>query len=152
MEKLIQRLRADYPDVTFSAGSQLCWSPESREVHYGAQGSPADMHGVLHEIGHARLGHSTYSSDADLLIKETLAWEEAVQIAGRYGLSINAEHIQDCVDTYRDWLHKRSLCPICKMNGFQQPGSWDYCCINCGHKWRVTAARFCRPYRLSKQK
>jgi len=148
MEKLIEALKADHPKLTFIVGTHLCWSPGKQEIHYEPSGKTESVYGVLHEMGHARLGHSTYSTDVDLLNKEVLAWEEALQLAVKYGIQLSEAHIQDCLDTYRDWLHKRSTCPKCGINGLQSaPQQYD--CPNCGQKWQVTDARFYRPYRLS---
>lgn len=61
-------------------------------------------------------------------------------------LPISEDHIQDCLDSYRDWLHKRSLCPDCRLSSIQTDAH-TYTCVFCHKKWRVTAERFCRPYR-----
>lgn len=61
-------------------------------------------------------------------------------------LTISEDHIQDCLDSYRDWLHKRSLCPDCNLSSIQID-THTYMCVFCHKKWHVTAERFCRPYR-----
>lgn len=148
MENLVRKLKQDYPALTFVQGKLLCWSPGKKEIYYDPSGDVAGIYGVLHEIGHARLNHASYESDIDLLKKESAAWDEALRIAGEYSITLDKEHIQDCLDTYRDWLHKRSTCPECHSCGLQQD-SHQYICLNCAHSWRVTASRFYRPYRLS---
>jgi hypothetical protein len=149
MEKLIKRLRQDYPDVEFIIGASHCWSPANGQIMYTPGSNPAELAGVLHELGHARLKHHGYARDLELLQKEMDAWQEARQLCAEYGILISEDHIQDCLDTYRDWLHKRSLCPSCRNSGLQETER-HYVCLNCGHTWHVTAARFCRPYRRSK--
>ncbi len=151
MEKFIRKLRTDYPDLTFIEGSFLCWSPERKEIYFDPQAGKNGLHGVLHEIGHARLQHTSYASDVDLLKKESDAWLEAINIAASYGISLDKIHIQDCIDTYRDWLHKRSTCPNCQSNGVQQ-NPLQYVCLNCQCLWKVTSSRFFRPYRLEAKK
>lgn len=152
MEKLIEALKADHPGLTFIVGAHLCWSPGKQEIYYEPSGQVETIYGVLHEISHARLGHSTYHTDIDLLNKEVLAWEEALGLAKKYGIELDETHVQDCLDTYRDWLHKRSTCPACGVKGLQST-ALQYDCPNCGQMWQVTDARFYRPYRLSsKQK
>lgn len=151
MEELINRLKADYPDFSFVEGSLLCWSPAQKQIFYNPNGGAHGIWGVLHEIGHARLGHSSYTSDIELVRKEILAWQEARLLAGHYDFSLDNDHIQDCLDTYRDWLHKRSVCPECAAKGLQTARE-RYKCINCNNEWRVSSSRFCRPYRLQQQK
>jgi len=142
MEPLVSQLRQDYPDFVFTQGAAHCWSPKGHEIFYVPE-SPA---GLLHELAHARLGHQTYSSDMELIHKEMEAWEEAKRLGERYGISLDVDYVEDCLDTYRDWLHKRSTCPICSSAGLQQQ-SRIYTCINCAATWRVTAARHVRSYR-----
>jgi hypothetical protein len=149
MEKLIHKLRSDHPDLTFSSSSALCWSPSNNQISYPDKTDDSALAGLLHEVGHARLGHREYVNDLELLQKEVEAWQEALRLAETYGITISQDHIEDCLDTYRDWVYKRSLCPLCSMAGLQRAET-QYFCINCSHTWRVTASRFCRPYRRSK--
>jgi predicted Zn-ribbon and HTH transcriptional regulator len=147
MEKLIEYLRQDYSGLTFREATVASWSPEKHEVYYCPDSRDTSVWSVLHELGHALLDHQSYESDVNLLRKETDAWEKAVIIAKRYQITIDPEHIQNCLDTYRDWLHRRSTCPSCGSHGVQQSKAL-YHCLNCGDQWKVSSSRFCRPYRL----
>lgn len=150
LEPLLDSLRADYPDLTFVEGDVFCWSPKNRQVHYKNSSETVCLWSLLHEVGHAILGHSSYRSDFELLSLETAAWQQAETLALKYSLAIDPDHIQDCLDTYRDWLHRRSTCPACG-NRCLQTNSQAYQCFNCACEWKVSASRFCRPYRqLSK--
>ncbi len=132
-------------------GDSFSWSPKDNKVF--ADKSRLDQpHGqlaLIHEAGHALLGHQLYSSDIDLLLKEVAAWNEAKKIANKLGVEYDEEHVEDCLDTYRDWLHRRSQCPTCDIGSMQSSIS-SYECINCHQKWRVSNSRFCRSYRLKK--
>lgn len=150
MDKLVKHLVGLLPEITFAAGSSLHWSPEQQTITYREKQSTENRWGLLHEAGHARLGHNQYSSDMELLQLEVAAWEEAEQIASLLNQKIDTEHIQDCLDTYRDWLHKRSTCPRCGIVSFQDT-SVSYNCYNCHKSWAVSASRFCRPYRLGSE-
>jgi hypothetical protein len=81
---------------------------------------------------------------------EVAAWEYAKELAKRYGVSIDEDHVQDCLDSYRDWLYKRSICPACGTKSIQQDQELQYQCFNCRSMWGVAASRFCRPYRQFK--
>lgn len=148
MESVIAKIRADFPDLSFVAGTAHCWSPKDREIFYDIAADGEGLWGLLHELGHAHLNHTSYSSDIDLLSKEVLAWEEASRIGLSYGIQIEREYIEDCLDTYRDWLYKRSTCPKCSAKGLQISHA-TYSCLSCRSEWHVTSSRFCRPYRLS---
>jgi two-component SAPR family response regulator len=151
MQKLINKLQAEFPKLRFVAAKQFYWSPESGEIFYnqGARGQQA-MWSLLHETGHALLGHKSYEADFELIRLEVAAWERAQQLAERHALTIDEDHIQDCLDTYRDWLYKRSICPTCTTKCLQQGDFVHYRCFNCHTTWRVTASRFCRAYRRQK--
>ena len=151
MIELITRLQAQYHNLSFRHGDQFCWSPETNEIVYkvGAEGEQAAW-SLLHETGHALLRHQNYQADFELLRMEVEAWERARQLAADVGIVIDEEHIQDCLDTYRDWLHKRSLCPTCGIKCLQDDDFAHYRCFNCHTVWKVSTDRFARAYRRQK--
>jgi predicted RNA-binding Zn-ribbon protein involved in translation (DUF1610 family) len=145
--KFISRVTADYPQFKFKAGAQEHWSPKTKTITYEQDASDEYIkYGVLHELAHALLGHSNYHSDFELLKLESQAWHTAAELGQKYSVKINDDHIQNCLDTYRDWLHRRSKCPTCGMHVMQQ-NSTTYKCFNCGASWNVSAGRFARSYR-----
>jgi hypothetical protein len=151
MQALLTRLQERFPELVFTAGKQFCWSPESHEVFYKttAKGAKATW-SLLHETGHALLEHTTYRADFELVRLEIAAWDRARGLAEEFGIEIDEDHIEDCLDTYRDWLYKRSICPTCTAKCLQQDDIVHYRCFNCHTVWKVTANRFCRAYRSTK--
>jgi hypothetical protein len=151
MQALINTLRQQFPSLHFVAGQQFCWSPETSEIFYkvGANTQSARW-SLLHETGHALLGHQSYTADVELLQLEAAAWERARELATTLNITMDEDHIQDCLDTYRDWLYKRSICPTCTTKCLQQDDYRYYRCFNCHTTWRVSPNRFGRAYR-SKQ-
>lgn len=152
MQPLIHKLETQFPGITFLAGAKFYWSPENKQVVYkGEVSSDSSVWALLHETSHGILGHNNYRNDFELVEMEVAAWERAKQLAEDLALhQIDEDHIQDCLDTYRDWLHKRCLCPTCGNRSFQQDAS-HYTCHNCSATWQVTPSRFCRAYRAVKQ-
>lgn len=151
MQKLLSSLERAFPNLRFTPSKTFYWSPESHEVFYNAT-SPTEQHvwSLLHETGHGLLDHKTYTSDVELLKMEVAAWDKAVAIATQFDVTIEPEHIQDCLDTYRDWLNARSICPSCTTKCLQQSDMRHYRCHNCHTTWKVTLSRFCRAYRSVK--
>lgn len=74
---------------------------------------------LLHEVGHALLGHCEYGADLERLKMERAAWEKARELCGRYGVEHDGEAVEGALDTYRDWLHRRSRCAKCGLTRFQ---------------------------------
>lgn len=146
-DKLAIVLTKDFPHFTFIAGDLFYWSPNSREIFYQASGPASSL---LHELGHALLGHKHFSSDIDLLHKEVAAWEKARELARTYRVGLDDRRIEACLDGYRDWLHARSTCPTCGTHGMQ-PSQSVYRCLNCGNMWNVSASVLCRAYRQRKR-
>lgn len=136
---LLARLVDRFPEVNFIEGADFKWEPSSKTIfwasseHFEAQ--------ILHEIGHFLAGHFDFKMDIDLLKMELEAWEKAKIIAREYGVRISQNLIEDHLDTYRDWLHRRSLCPNCQINGFQMKNC-DYRCPACESEWRANSAKF----------
>lgn len=150
---LLQKLKAEYPEIQFEEAEQFFWSPKTRSVKYKSlsdEDLPAKW-ALLHEVSHGLLRHTDYSCDFELIKLEVLAWEYAERLAVKYSIPVDSEHVQDCLDTYRDWLHRRSACPQCGLGSIQYD-STHYMCHSCDHVWAVSKQRFCRPYRLVKNK
>ncbi len=151
MLQLVASLRNSYPKLQFEAGESFHWSPEQQIVFYKqhAATNNEDKWSLLHETGHALLGHKNYEADFELLQLEVAAWQKAKELAEQFEITIDEDHIQDCLDSYRDWLHARSLCPTCGTRCLQAADITSYRCHNCHSTWKVTSSRFTRPYRSS---
>jgi hypothetical protein len=152
MNSLIERLKKEFPKINFRESNNFYWSPLDRIVYFQADkmDTPEASYALMHEIGHSILKHREYESDYGLLKMEIEAWEKAKQIAHKLKLELSIEHIENCLDTYRDWLNKRSICPTCSVQSFQTINPSYYSCFNCHTKWKVSSSRFCRVYRASK--
>ncbi len=127
--------------LTFQQGEMFGWDYTACAITYNP-GEPKANAYLLHEFGHALLGHANYSYDIELLKMERAAWDEALSLADEYDAAIDEVLIDDALDSYRDWLHARSLCPTCTATGVQTALS-SYACIACGANWRVNDARQC---------
>lgn len=151
MRELITQLKRDFPAIQFTASSRYMWQPDKQIVHFSeATDDVTAQWSLLHELSHGVLSHQTYRSDIALLLMEAEAWEKASELANSYlnpEQQIDPDHIQDCLDTYRDWLYARSKCPKCEQTGLQSDPA-TYQCINCRQSWRVSGQRFHRPYRM----
>lgn len=147
-DTLLQKIQCDFPEITFVESANFSWHAGSNLVSYKAL-KANDIRGVwalLHELGHALLGHTDFETDIELLKIEVDAWHRAHKIARKYKVKIDEDYIQSCLDSYRDWLHLRSTCPSCYERS-PQVDKHTYRCVNCQTEWHVTRSRLCRPYR-----
>ncbi len=139
---LLKQIQADHPQFLFIEADTFCWSAESATIQLDARSEDVIAF-VLHELGHALLHHRSYTQDIDLLRIERDAWHlAATKLSHKYGVAIEEQTIQDNLDTYREWLHDRSLCPSCRMSGLQIPNG-SYSCLACGCRWKSNEARKC---------
>ncbi len=136
--------------LTFIEGDTFSWNHTSRTITYDPLNPQAAPY-LLHEFCHALLQHTTYTKDVMLLKMEQEAWHEAVTLARQLSITIDPDLVDRSLDTYRDWLHSRSLCPVCTSTGVQQAAS-SYRCLACEHTWRVNEARTCELRRYTIQK
>ena len=152
MEQLIKQLKSRFSSLNYKEGATFYWAPKTNEVFYTTRSDePSSTWSLFHETSHALLGHTSYKTDFELLRLEIAAWEKATELANEFNITIDENHIQDCLDTYRDWLYARSICPYCKNKSLQQSDLKHYQCFNCHAVWKVTPSRFCRAYRGTKR-
>ncbi len=137
---MLSRLKKDFSDIRFTKDGTFRWVPAERAVHYASAGDAASL---LHEVAHAVLGHTEYIRDIELLEIEREAWDIVLSdLSKRYDVTISEDEVEDMLDTYRDWLHTRSLCPTCEATGLQSDRN-HYACPACLSTWRVNEARTC---------
>ncbi len=147
-EEVVAKIKSEYKNISLEPADNYYWSPSENKVFYVLNNNSIEaVWALLHEVGHALLDHTKYFSDIELVKIEVEAWNKAEELASDLDIEIDEDHIQDCLDSYRDWLHKRSLCPDCDLSGVQV-NTKTYVCIFCHKRWSVTSERFCRPYRL----
>lgn len=138
ISSIVNNIVASFPEFRFLEDEENRWSPNNKTVHYDPSTNPAYL---LHEIAHGILEHTSYARDIELLAMERDAWDYAKDLlATRFDIKIDDEIIVESIDSYRDWLHSRSLCPRCEATGLQKSGD-RYGCINCGTNWRVNEAK-----------
>lgn len=136
--------------VRIEPGTGFSWQHRSHTITYGEHDPDASAL-LLHEVGHALLDHRDYHYDIHLLEMERAAWDKAKRLAPQFGVRIAAKTIESSLDSYRDWLHARSLCPRCGSTGVQQTDS-EYTCLACHRQWRVNEARTCQLRRYTKKR
>jgi hypothetical protein len=127
-----------FTDQTFVPGKYFMWSPNAHSITYDTRRMTTNNGrlALLHEIGHARLNHRIYKYDMELLRMEMEAWDIARDLAPKFGIKVNEQHIASTIASYDDWLTKRATCPDCNNFSLQR-GRDSYGCFVCGAKWVV---------------
>ena len=141
----LQTLQQDFKDIRFIRGKNNIWSPQTREIYYSL---PLSKYSILHELGHALENHTTYKLDIQLLKLEADAWHKARKLARKYNMQIPANYINNCMNTYKDWLLSRSKCPDCNLVGLQSAKTLKYSCCNCFLSWSIPFETRCLVRRI----
>ncbi len=126
--ELLGRLRADFPDFSFKEGVKFMFRPP-KTIIIGPK-EPNDSLLLLHEVGHALCGHRDFNTDAKRLKMEREAWEKARELCSFYGVFYDENVVEEELDTYRNWLDKKSRCPSCGLTRFQVSDG-SYHCPRC---------------------
>lgn len=145
----IEQVRLDFPDLKFAESKVFYWSAKDQTIYFNKKQLVRydGFMKLIHEIGHALCGHKNYTSSIELITLEAEAWQKARLIAKDYSLEIKDELIEQCLDSYRNWLHIRSTCPTCKNVSFETDES-IFKCFNCHQTWKVPYNQQTRHYRL----
>lgn len=122
---LLSQLKHDYPELRFIDGKKYAFRPP-RTIILESKDSRNDYL-LLHEVAHAICKHKFFKTDVERLRMESEAWEKAKELASYYDVEMNEDLVQDELDTYRNWLHKKSRCPNCGLTRFQTSDGRYHC-------------------------
>lgn len=150
--QLLSNLKRNFNTLNFTKSDTFYWSPREKTVYFAESTDDQDtaIWTLLHETAHGTLNHFDFKSDFHLISLEADAWKETLTLCGYYAVQPpDTDYVEDCIDTYRDWQYRRSLCPKCNSGGMQFKAD-AYMCILCRNVWEVTKERFCRAYRKNK--
>lgn len=147
-EQVLRALKRDYPELEFRAAKRFKYRAP-RSVYYehkcdeaqkGANGAAErwleaeqnnEIMQLLHEVGHALLGHYDYALDVERVKMERAAWEKACELCEKYGVEYDGDFAEAELDSYREWLYQRSKCGRCGLTRYQRADG-KYVCVYCG--------------------
>lgn len=152
--RLLAELRRDLPDLRFRVGRKFAFRPPRTIFYVNTENGQGEQNWdfgeqkmwrmrILHEVGHAVLGHRDFATDVERLKMERAAWEKARELYGYYQGRFEAqkqfgvgeqdwgeweeEVVEMELDSYRDWLHQRSKCPECGLTRYQATDGRYHC-------------------------
>lgn len=137
MDDIINQLKQDYPNLRFIKGARFSFRPPKTIVVGPYEGKNTPLL-LFHELGHALSKKYSYNLKVERLKIEVAAWQEGKKAYQNYPdlPPWDDDFVEDNLDTYRDWLHKKSTCKACGLTMYQDVNnSWQ--CPHC--------ATYCRP-------
>ncbi len=123
--RFLERLKSDYPDFRFRSGAKFAFRPP-KTIVIGPE-EPSDSLLLLHELGHAVSQHRSFGTVAERVKMEREAWNKAKEFCDKYGVFYDENKVEQELDTYRDYLDKKSRCPKCGLTRFQTPDGAFHC-------------------------
>lgn len=143
-KELLRAVEQDYPDFCFRTGKKFAFRPprtivvpdftRDAETSVSREEKPCSAAEqkicslrLLHELGHATLGHRNFATDIERLRMERAAWDRARKFCQKYGVEYDENFVETELDTYRDWLHQRSTCRNCGQTRYQTADSEYHC-------------------------
>jgi hypothetical protein len=125
---LLESIKKDFPEIVFKSGRKFLFRPP-RTIVLGPPEAD-ELLILLHELGHALSGHSSFDMDVERLKMEREAWDKARELADKYGVDFDEAVAERELDTYRDWLDHKSRCPRCGLVCYQTKDG-NYHCPRC---------------------
>ena len=121
----LAKIKSDFPDFRFIDGGKFSFHPP-KTIIVGPE-EPEDSLLLLHELGHALSGHKSFNTSARRIKMEREAWDKAKELASIYEVVFDEDIVENELDTYRDWLHKKSCCKKCGLTMYQTPDGSFHC-------------------------
>lgn len=122
---LLTTLKSTYPQFSFKKGKKFAFRPP-KTIIFGPYEPHAELL-LLHELGHATLGETTFKTDVERLKIESKAWNQAKNLAASLNIIFDQSFAENKLDSYRDWLHQKSLCKTCGLTRFQTADGKYHC-------------------------
>lgn len=107
----LESLKSTYPDFTFRPGRKFLFRPP-KSIRYLESDENFRLL-LLHELAHALLGHFTFSRSLERLEIERDAWEKTRKLCEIHHVPFDESLAEAELDTYRDWVHQKTLCKTC---------------------------------------
>ena len=121
----LKAIKKAYPNLVFKQGKRFSFRPKTT-IFFDPSAENFELL-LLHELGHALNGDFSYKTDIERLKIEVSAWETAKSLAKTFKIPFDEDFMESELDSYRDWLHKKSLCKSCGLTRFQTPDSIYHC-------------------------
>ena len=121
-------VKSSYPDFSFRPGKKFLFRPK-RSIFYQTSLAPGENFRLLllHELSHALLGHFSYDTALSRLKIERDAWAKTRLLCKEFSVPFDASFAEDNLDTYRNWVHKKTLCPTCQHTCLELDGERLFC-------------------------
>lgn len=121
----LDSLKKTYPEFTFHPGRKFLFRPQKSIYYLEADENFRLL--LLHELAHALLGHFSYQKSLERLQIERDAWEKTRQLCKIHNVTFDEDVAEAELNTYRDWVHQKTLCKTCGLTCLEVSSESLYC-------------------------
>ena len=121
----LETLKSTYPNFSFKPGPKFLFRPK-KTIHYVESNDNFRLL-LLHELSHALLGHFSYSKSLERLQIERDAWAKTRELCEQFSVNFDEDVAESELNTYRDWLHQKTLCKTCGLSCLEVNSESLYC-------------------------
>ncbi len=124
--KFLAKLEELYPNYHIHFGKKFMFRPP-KTIYFGPKSTPNFEFFALHELAHAELGHFNFKTDVERIKMEVAAWGKTKELCQKFGVEFDSSLAEEELDSYRNWLHQKSLCKKCGLTRYQTPNGTYHC-------------------------
>lgn len=121
----LDKVIATFPDLVYKPNKKFTFRPK-RTIYYEEKNKNFPLL-LLHETAHALLKHRSYKTSLERLTIERDAWEKTRSLCKKFTLPFDTDFAEQNLDTYRDWLHQKTLCKVCGSTCLELGSESLYC-------------------------
>ena len=128
----LNELKSEFGQFNFIPGKRFKWKYPKSVYFEENSAYPFEYFAILtlHELGHGLCKHKDYKTDVERLRIESEAWQRAKTLISEHknwGLKYDEDFVENELDSYRDWLHQKSLCKTCGLTRYQTEDGVYHC-------------------------
>ncbi|MBR3204074.1 hypothetical protein IKF81_00095 [Candidatus Saccharibacteria bacterium] len=124
-QAFLSKIQKEYPFFSIKPGKKFLFRPQ-KTILYEEKNTNFQLL-LLHELSHALLNHFTYKTSIERLQIERDAWEKTKILCEKYSIPFDENFIQDELDTYRNWLHQKTICKKCGLTCIETDNHSLFC-------------------------
>ncbi len=121
----LETIKKTYPEFTFRPGRKFLFHPP-KSIRY-LESDENFRFLLLHELSHALLGHFSFNRSLERLQIERDAWAKTRELCSLHSVTFNEELAETELNTYRDWVHQKTLCKHCGLSCLEVSSESLYC-------------------------
>lgn len=124
-QAFLETLKSEFPNFSFKPGRKFLFRPK-KSIFYLEDNENFRLL-LLHELAHALLGHFSFETSLDRLKIERDAWDKTRSLCADFNVPFLEEVAEAELNSYRDWLHQKTLCKTCGLSCIEVDSESLFC-------------------------